>query len=235
MSANIPSATELSSAPIHSSAAESSPQPAQTTESSANVSSGAPSDDDISVDLTGCPKWLSEAYEALTTESSPQDPLWRKALCDLVMFERFHSFQNPNGNGSTFPSKGRPTVFGWWFQNRKTVTRLPPDEKFGDTADFGSQWWRWYSMINPEWRERNAFGRIVVDGSGEGDWDEFDRSGQNGMLSLLVSLHWWYHHLDSPSPDWLSALRDVSWVLSELVKANRLVFWSHLFFNSSNF
>ncbi|KAJ3964903.1 hypothetical protein EV361DRAFT_955516 [Lentinula raphanica] len=41
------------------------------------------------------------------------------------------------------------------------------------------------------------------------------------MLSLVVFLHWWYHRLDTPSSDWLSALRDVSWVLSELVKDNR--------------
>ncbi|KAJ3765812.1 hypothetical protein FB446DRAFT_654704 [Lentinula raphanica] len=187
---------------------------------SAGDSSGAPS-----VDLTGCPKWLSEAYEALTTESSPQDPLWRKALCDLVTLERFYSFRNPNGNGSTFPAKGRPKAFAWWFQNRKTVTRLPPDEKFGNTAEFASQWWVWYSMFNPEWRERNQFGRIIVNGSGDGDWDEFNRPGQNGMLSLLVSLHWWYHRLDGPSPDWVSAFHDVSWVLAELVKENRLVLW----------
>ncbi|KAJ3965483.1 hypothetical protein EV361DRAFT_810611, partial [Lentinula raphanica] len=115
----------------------------------------------------------------------------------------------------------RPQAFAWWFQNRKTVSRLPPDDKFGTLAEFSSQWWTWYSMINPEWRERDISGRIVVNGSGEGDWDEFDRSGQNGMLSLVVSLHWWYQHLESPSSDWLLGLRDISWVLSELVKANR--------------
>ncbi|KAJ3766349.1 hypothetical protein FB446DRAFT_653954 [Lentinula raphanica] len=173
------------------------------------------------VDLTGCPKWLADAYEALSTEGCPQDPLWRKILSDLVTFERYHSFKNPNGNGSTFPSTGRPQAFAWWFQNRKTVTRLPPDEKFGDLHGFATQWWKWYSIINPEWRERDATGRIVVDGSGEGEWEEFDRSGQNGMLSLVVSLHWWYRRLDSPSSDWLAALRDISWVLSELVRSNR--------------
>ncbi|KAJ3817221.1 hypothetical protein F5880DRAFT_1493276 [Lentinula raphanica] len=188
------------------------------------MTSGAPSVNDISADLTGCPKWLSEAYKALTTDSSPQDPLWRQALRDLVILERYHLFQNPNGNGSTFPSTGHPQVFAWWFQNRKTVTRLPPDDKFGDTAKFSSEWWVRYSMFNPQWRERDASGRIVVNGEGEGDWDEFNRPGQNGMLSLVVSLHWWYHRLDSPSSDWLSALRDIAWVLSELVKENRLVF-----------
>ncbi|KAJ3752626.1 hypothetical protein EV360DRAFT_54873, partial [Lentinula raphanica] len=118
-------------------------------------------------------------------------------------------------------SKGHPEPFAWWFQNRKTVSRLPPDDKFGTLAKFTSQWWVWYSIINPEWHERDASGRIMVNGTGEGDWDEFDRSGQNGMLSLVVSLHWWHHRLESPSPEWSAALRDISWVLSELVKANR--------------
>ncbi|KAJ3714470.1 hypothetical protein C8R42DRAFT_591169, partial [Lentinula raphanica] len=120
---------------------------------------------------------------------------------------------------------GRPKEFAWWFQNQKTVTRLPP---IGKIADFASQWWVWYSMISPQWRERDALGRIVVNGTGKGDWDEFDRSGQNGMLSLVVSLHWWYCHLDGPSLDWTSALRDISWVISELVKLNRSVFLSFI-------
>ncbi|KAJ3840330.1 hypothetical protein F5878DRAFT_674973 [Lentinula raphanica] len=175
----------------------------------------------LPVDLNGCPKWLSDACNALLTEDSPQDPLWHKTLNDLVTLARYQSFDNPNGNGSTFPSTGRPKAFAWWFQNRKTVTRLPPDNIFEDVAKFASQWWAWYSIINPEWRERDAVGKIVVNGTGEGDWEEFDRAGQNGMLSLVVSLHWWYRRLDSPSSDWLSALRDVSWVISELVKTNR--------------
>ncbi|KAJ3965285.1 hypothetical protein EV361DRAFT_810960 [Lentinula raphanica] len=222
----------INTSPSGFSAPEVSSVPQST--SSANVSSGVPSADDISVDLTGCPKWLSEAYKALTTESSLQDPLWHKALSDLVTLERYHSFKNPNGNGSTFPSTGRPKAFAWWFQNRKTVTRLPPDDKFGDTAKFSLEWWKWYSIFNPVWRERDASGRIVVNGEGEGEWDEFDRPGQNGMLSLVVSLHWWYHCLDSPSSDWLSALRDISWVLSELVKEKRLVFWSYGIFLCGN-
>ncbi|KAJ3751922.1 hypothetical protein F5878DRAFT_549901 [Lentinula raphanica] len=191
---------------------------------SSTTNTSVVSADGITVDLTDCPKWLSDAYQALSTDSCPQDPLWRKVLSDLVTNERYHSFDNPNGNGSTFPTTGRPQAFAWWFQNRKTVTRLPPDEKFGRISEFASQWWKWYSMINPEWRERDALGRIVVNGSGEGDWDEFDRSGQNGMLSLVISLYWWYRRLDNPSepsPDWLAGLRDISWVLSELVKANR--------------
>ncbi|KAJ3833810.1 hypothetical protein F5878DRAFT_545897 [Lentinula raphanica] len=127
----------------------------------------------------------------------------------------------PLFQGSTFPPTGRPKAFAWWFQNRKPVSRPPPDEKFGTLAEFSSEWWVWYSMINPEWRERDISGRVVVDGSGEGEWDEFDRPGQNGMLSLVVSLHWWYLRLESPSSDWESALRDISWVLSELVKFKR--------------
>ncbi|KAJ3766758.1 hypothetical protein FB446DRAFT_653286, partial [Lentinula raphanica] len=166
--------------------------------------------------------WLHDAYTSLTGENGPQDPLWHKTLCDLVTLERYHEFNNPNGNGSTFPSTGRPKAFAWWFQNRKPVTRLPPDDKFGSLAEFTSEWWGWYSIINPEWRERDAAtGRIVVNGSGEGDWEQFDHPGQNGMLSLVVSLNWWYQRLDSPSHEWSAALRDVSWVISELVKAKR--------------
>ncbi|KAF5375458.1 hypothetical protein D9757_009965 [Collybiopsis confluens] len=174
------------------------------------------------VDISDCPKWLSDAYTTLTSEGTPNHPLWRQALRDLVTLERYHEFEDRViSKGSTFSSAGRPKAFSWWFRNRKPIGRLPPTEMFGKTDEFATQWWQWYSIINPEWRERDGSGRIVVNGSGEGEWDEFDLPGQNGMLSLLVSLRWWYHLLPTPSDDWILALRDVSWLISELVRANR--------------
>ncbi|KAF5348176.1 hypothetical protein D9757_014680 [Collybiopsis confluens] len=174
------------------------------------------------VDISDCPKWLSDAYTTLTSEGTPNHPLWRQALRDLVTLERYHEFEDRViSKGSTFSSAGRPKAFSWWFRNRKPIGRLPPTEMFGKTDEFATQWWQWYSIINPEWRERDGSGRIVVNGSGEGEWDEFDLPGQNGMLSLLVSLRWWYHLLPTPSDDWILALRDVSWLISELVWANR--------------
>lgn len=75
-------------------------------------------------------------------------------------------------------------------------------------------------MINPEWRSRDTTGMVVLDKQ-RGTWHEFNRPGQCGMLSVLMSLLWWYERLDEPSLSWISALNDVAWVIGELVESNK--------------
>ncbi|KAJ3831650.1 hypothetical protein F5878DRAFT_498697, partial [Lentinula raphanica] len=81
-------------------------------------------------------------------------------------------------------------------------------------SDFSAQWWIWWSMINPTWRERdNTTGRLVINESDIGDWSRLIRPGQCGILVVLLCLFWWRQHLTAPSQDWISALKDVSWVI----------------------
>ncbi|KAJ3777639.1 hypothetical protein FB446DRAFT_629802, partial [Lentinula raphanica] len=109
---------------------------------------------------------------------------------------------------------GRPSVISWWFRNRKPVSREPPDELFGTVDGFSAQWWKWWSLINPTWRERdNATGRLIINESDHGDWSDIIRPGQCGILTVLMCLFWWHQRLPEPSPDWISALQDVAWVV----------------------
>lgn len=86
--------------------------------------------------------------------------------------------------------------------------------------EFAEQWWTWWSALNPEWRERDVYtGRIIARGD-DGDWDDFHRPGQCGMLTVLYCLFWWSGKILSEGQQalWTTALEDVSWVLTQLLK-----------------
>lgn len=86
--------------------------------------------------------------------------------------------------------------------------------------------------MNPEWRERDALtGRIIVGGAdGDGDWSKFERPGQCGLLTILYCLFWWWGMIvtDEQRSLWTSALKDVAWVVTELVAENKYVSISYL-------
>ncbi|KAJ3709701.1 hypothetical protein C8R42DRAFT_598140 [Lentinula raphanica] len=177
---------------------------------------------DDNVDKSGWPKWVSDAYDALMAEHLLSDNLWVTTIQAWAALERNYEFSNPIGTSATFPATGRPSVVSWWFRNRKPVLRGPPDNLFGEVSEFSAEWWIWWSMINPTWRERdNATGRLVINESDDGDWSMLNRPGQCGILVVLMCLFWWRQRLPAPSQDWTSALQDVSWVINGLFKANK--------------
>ncbi|KAJ3738267.1 hypothetical protein EV360DRAFT_58256 [Lentinula raphanica] len=174
------------------------------------------------VDKSAWPKWVSDAYDALMGESRPSDGLWDSTIQAWTVLERNYEFDNPTGSAATFDSSGRPFAISWWFRNRKPASRAPPDDVFGQVSKFSAQWWKWWSVINPTWRERNiSTGRMVINESDDGDWSPLIRPGQCGILTVLFCLFWWQQHLPAPSQDWNSALQDVAWVINRLVKASK--------------
>lgn len=48
----------------------------------------------MSVDLAGCPRWLSEAYTSL---DGPMPTLWKSIMNDWALLERYYGFSNPSG------------------------------------------------------------------------------------------------------------------------------------------
>ncbi|KAJ3964964.1 hypothetical protein EV361DRAFT_811417 [Lentinula raphanica] len=184
-------------------------------------SDGQQSEEEEHVDKSRWPKWISDAYEALIADHEP-DSLWVRTVRAWTALERNYDFSNPNGTVCAFV--GRPFAVSWWFRNRKPVLRVPPDDIFGQVSEFSTQWWEWWSMINPTWRERDiATGRLVINETDDGDWSMLIRPGQCGILTILMCLFWWRQHLTMPSQsqDWNSALEDVSWVIEELIQATK--------------
>ncbi|KAJ3718756.1 hypothetical protein C8R42DRAFT_723275 [Lentinula raphanica] len=146
------------------------------------------------VDLNDCPTWLTRAIEALG--GLDQDVTqWNQALSALVTLERSYDFRDPSGKKASFSAaKGvRPPLVEWYFKNRKNV-EATLNHSFDDlTAEkLGRSLGMWWSVINPEWRERDHENQIVPRGQGEGSWDGVHRPGQCGMITVLTCVRWWY-------------------------------------------
>ncbi|KAJ3963730.1 hypothetical protein EV361DRAFT_874604 [Lentinula raphanica] len=75
-----------------------------------------------------------------------------------------------------------------YFKNRKNV-EATLNHSFDDlTAEkLGRSLGMWWSVINPEWRERDHENQIVSRGQGEGSWDGVHRPGQCSMITVLTA------------------------------------------------
>ncbi|KAE9388100.1 hypothetical protein BT96DRAFT_836762, partial [Gymnopus androsaceus JB14] len=153
-------------------------------------------------------------------------PNWKAAITNWVRLEEHYGYENPNGAKAWLPSAGRPSIVGWWAQNAKTTSRMPQDKIFGNLLAFEGNWWKWWSAMNPGWRERDAEGRIVVGGEGEGDFAILQKPGACGMLSVLMCLLWWHEHLEAGEDisSWEAAVEDAGWVIEQLEEEKRYDF-----------
>ncbi|KAJ3716226.1 hypothetical protein C8R42DRAFT_725421 [Lentinula raphanica] len=161
------------------------------TDGTGNNSTGSTQD---SVTLADCPAWLSRAVEVFGGLEQ-QSTEWRKALEGLVILERTYLFEDPSGRKASFPTAKdvRPRLVEWYFKNRKNVQATLNNDFNGLTVEsLGRDLRKWWSVINPAWRERDAEWHIVPQGQGEGSWDGIHRPGQCGMVTVLLCLRWWF-------------------------------------------
>ena len=75
--------------------------------------------------------------------------------------------------------------------------------------------------MNPSWRNRDESGRLVVGAGGSGPWDTLICPGQNGLISVLACLSWWFEEEHS-SDRWREAVSDVLWVLHGIEQSGEL-------------
>ena len=117
------------------------------------------------------------------------------------------------------PSAQCPKQITIWNQNRRPIAanRQPTIDNL---EAFICAFWRWWDELNPPWRIR-VNGRLEIGGTGP--WDTLHKSGQNGFLSVLQILCWWRTMLGvgrvEASEDWNSAVKDVTWVLNEVLNS----------------
>ncbi|KAJ3755274.1 hypothetical protein EV360DRAFT_86057 [Lentinula raphanica] len=172
------------------------------------------------VDLDNCPSWLTKAIAALG--GLEQDiPEWNKTLQALVTLERSYDFDDPSGRTASFSAaKGvRPSLVEWFFKNRKNVEATLKHDFDITAKKLGEDIGKWWSVINPEWRERDRENRIVPGGEGEGTWDGVHKPGQCGMITVLVCIRWWFLRAKDDNEEMakcLLLLSDVQAVLEDM-------------------
>ncbi|KAF9513521.1 hypothetical protein BS47DRAFT_1296087, partial [Hydnum rufescens UP504] len=93
-------------------------------------------------------------------------------------------------------SKDCPKAIHDWIQQARSIKYSPsikPDS-------FGKQWWKWWSNLQPAWRETS-----------EGNWESLKIGGKNRIVAVVITLGWWGAVLDTIAGDkseWNAALRD---------------------------
>ncbi|TFK81530.1 hypothetical protein K466DRAFT_604430 [Polyporus arcularius HHB13444] len=135
--------------------------------------------------------WGQKAF-AHFTEKSYGDDFARAVFRWTALEDRFGWEKSAKG----YRAQLRPAAIADWMRlDRRVhakVPKLPPSGA------------RWTAQV----------------GSGEGPWDDLVQPGQNGMLLVLLSLVWWYGIVEESSRgDWDAAVRDVAWVLDQMVLA----------------
>jgi hypothetical protein len=187
------------------------------------------------VNRSGWPDWLAEKFDHYA--SLDFGNTWKTTIITWTELERAMGFRSPvrrfiivlftalltssdlgHLQSSGLPSTHRPDQIAVWNQNRHPIApnRQPPIINLETFVDVFHQWW---NTINPSWRAHED-GHLRLGVCGSGLWTSLHKPGQNGFLSVLQVLKWWRELLDDTGTrEWELALKDVAWVLQEVVKS----------------
>lgn len=97
-----------------------------------------------------------------------------------------------------------------------------------DKLTFATRWFKWWDAINPVWRDRR-FGKFVL--GGLGDWSVMYVKGKNGWLNIIAGLIAMRDVTDAER--WEYALRDVHWVIGQVLAGFRYVAPSDVYTGTS--
>ncbi|KAL1738776.1 hypothetical protein HDZ31DRAFT_50461, partial [Schizophyllum fasciatum] len=121
-------------------------------------------------------------------------------------------------------SKGRPKYLGDWIARARSVNYAPKRpssraEVDDWICDYQETMWAWWMELNPSWRRGKKRNHLLKP-KNPGDWSPLHRTGQNGLLTVLKGLKWFFEMEQKPqgSPRWRAFADDVEWVLQGLLQ-----------------
>ncbi|KAL0564024.1 hypothetical protein V5O48_018031 [Marasmius crinis-equi] len=122
-------------------------------------------------------------------------------------------------------NSSRPDGFKAWFKNGRVGNRLKTAGSLDIPAtacleELRSSWWKWFDNNMPDWRPR--INDKVVPG-GEGNWEDCEMPGKDGMVLFLVGLRWWYDLVGCEDKEggWEQAAKAVYYTLNRTLSERR--------------
>lgn len=153
-------------------------------------------------------EFLEKRFERTGHESTVQ--LWLE----------FEKLSNDRGMKKTrLAGTGRPPALKAWQLLPRQLSRPPP---LGKLTAYSKMWNEWWRALQPGWRVGTE-GRMVTRKTPDETWRDLMKAGENGFSFLLLSLAWWIEQVKTKSErsECLRALKDVSWVLLQMVERLR--------------
>ncbi len=162
-------------------------------------------------DTSKWPNWAKKAFNHFTAQSYGNE--FAHAIRLWTELERSYGWET---SVKGLSAKERPAAVGEWLRLCRRVHEKVP--KLPTVDEYATSWWTWWVGLQPDWRATDGDDRPLM--SGEGPWDDLVQPGQNGMLLVLISLVWWHGIMtDASRSAWEAAVREVGWVLEQMVRA----------------
>ncbi len=127
----------------------------------------------------GAPAWVSKALELF--QSTSLGPEWDNLVSSWLRFEQTAECVGVSKLGT----QNRPPAVGEWIQRARSPTFHPNIDNLEIYSSNFSAWWR---SLQPAWRLDGATDLLR---RSEGDWTHLQRSGVNGLLSVVAGLFFW--------------------------------------------
>ncbi|KAI6029218.1 hypothetical protein BKA83DRAFT_4047087 [Pisolithus microcarpus] len=116
-------------------------------------------------------------------------PSWTTLITKYIKNEHCSQFIVCKGGTHALDSMCHPPQVSWWISHAWCGT---PDIE--DPCQFGVKWWTWWCSLQPKWRSITApaqDGKYTPNCIKGEDWNLLCKPGQNGLLSIIVTLMWW--------------------------------------------
>ncbi|KAJ7704261.1 hypothetical protein B0H16DRAFT_1346804 [Mycena metata] len=177
-----------------------------------------------------CPPAAASWFRTVYSQISVDDlgGAYNALLLSFTQLERVYRWSQSPGQ---LPVVGRPGAIGKWVtagrggRGRGGPMGQGRGPNIGTSAEFATEWWTWWGLLQPAWRTRDAKNPLRFLRTGypatHGDWGVLRQPGQNGVLSLVAGVYWWGKKLlvENRSEDresWEEAVADLKWVVDGL-------------------
>ena len=155
------------------------------------------------------PNWVSTSLRMFEAKDFGEG--WKLAVTAWYRFEEKHAFKA----GSHLGCSGRPPIVACWIQLAQDP--LITQEKAGSTTLMGidTAFWTWWAGLQPPWKSVSS---DKTPREVKGGWTALDKSGANGLLSVIATLHLWRQFgLEEELASWDRVLDDIHWVIQQLL------------------
>ncbi|KAF9513001.1 hypothetical protein BS47DRAFT_1273544, partial [Hydnum rufescens UP504] len=130
------------------------------------------------------PNWLDAQVDQL--QNAEFGPQWGALINMWLELEETLGFPL---EGKALSNQNHPKSITDWIQCAQCRR-----EKFKPSINpkvFGVQWWKWWSTLQPAWRNKSPDGIVLAGQNVVSDWTCLMLGRKNGILAIMISLQWW--------------------------------------------